>query len=121
VIVKADQASDAKNFWLRAIPQSACSENKSPTNIKGIVYYGDSPSTPKTTAYSYTDACVDENMSDLTPIVTESVSTPFYNKSEPVFLGKNSGRLYRWRLNSTSMHVDWTDPTLLEVYRGHHS
>jgi hypothetical protein len=60
-------------------------------------------------------------MSDLTPIVTESVSSPFYNKSEPVSLGKNSGSLYRWRLNSTSMQVDWTDPTLLEVYRGHHS
>lgn len=122
MIVKADQASVAKNFWLRAIPQSAFSENKSPTNIKAIVYYVDSSSTPKTTAYSYTDACVHENMSDLTPIVTESVSSPFYNKSEPVSLGKKNPRsLYRWRLNSTSMQVFWTDRTLLEVYRGHHS
>ncbi|KAJ5527875.1 hypothetical protein N7513_012034 [Penicillium frequentans] len=121
VIVTADQASVAKNFWLRAIPQSACSENLSPQNIKGIVYYGDSPSTPSTSEYSYTDSCDDEDMSDLTPIVTESVSTPYYNKSEPVSLGKNGGSLYRWKLNSTSMHVDWTDPTLLEVYRGHHS
>ncbi|KAJ5898494.1 hypothetical protein N7504_008782 [Penicillium tannophilum] len=121
VIVTADQASVAENFWLRAIPQSACSENLSPQNIKGIVYYGDSPSTPTTSKYSYTDSCDDEDMSDLTPIVTESVSTPYYNKSEPVTLGKNGGSLYRWKLNSTSMHVDWTDPTLLEVYRGHHS
>ncbi|KAJ6006465.1 hypothetical protein N7451_004409 [Penicillium sp. IBT 35674x] len=121
VVVTADQASVAKNFWLRAIPQSACSENLSPQNIKGIVYYGDSPSTPTTSEYSYTDSCDDEDMSDLTPIVTESVSSPYYNKSEPVTLGKNGGSLYRWKLNSTSMHVDWTDPTLLEVYRGHHS
>lgn len=121
MIVTADQASVAENFWLRAIPQSACSESLSPQNIKGIVYYGDSPSTPTTSKYSYTDSCDDEDMSDLTPIVTESVSTPYYNKSEPVTLGKNGGSLYRWKLNSTSMHVDWTDPTLLEVYRGHHS
>lgn len=85
------------------------------------MYYGDSPATPSTTKYSYTDSCVDEDMSDLTPIVSEAVSTPFYNKSESVSLAKNSHKLYRWRLNSTSMHVDWTDPTLLEVYRGHHS
>ncbi|CAG8187589.1 unnamed protein product [Penicillium olsonii] len=121
VIVKADQVSVAKNFWLRTIPQNACSENANPKNIKGIVYYGDSPSTPSTIGYSYTDSCDDEAMSDLVPIVSETVSNAFYNKSEPVSLGKNGGSLYRWKLNSTSMHVDWEDPTLLEVYRGHHS
>ena len=121
VIVKADQASVAKNFWLRTIPQNACSENANPKNIKGIVYYGDSPSTPSTTGYSYTDSCDDEAMSDLVPIVSETVSGAYYNKSEPVSLGKNGGSLYRWKLNSTSMHVDWEDPTLLEVCRGHHT
>lgn len=122
VIVKADKASTAKNFWMRAIPQTACSENKSPKNIKGIIYYGDKPANPTTIGQSYTDSCSDEDMSDLSPIVSESVSSsPYYNSSEPVSLGKNGGSLYRWKLNSTSMHVDWTDPTLLEVYRGHHS
>jgi FtsP/CotA-like multicopper oxidase with cupredoxin domain len=121
VIVQADQVSVAKNFWLRTIPQNACSENANPTNIKGIVYYGDSPSTPSTTGYAYTDSCDDEAMSDLTPIISESASSPFYNKSEPVSLGKNGASLFRWKLNSTSMHVDWEDPTLLEVYDGHHS
>ena len=99
-----------------------CSENANPTNVKGIIYYSDSLSTPSTTGYSYTDSCVDEDMSDLTPIVSETVSSPFYNKSEPVSLGKTGGSLYRWKLNSTSMHVDWTtNPTPLEVCRGHHS
>jgi hypothetical protein len=60
-------------------------------------------------------------MSDLTPIISETVTGPYYNKSEPVFLRKIGGSLYRWKLNSTSMHVAWEDPTLLEVYRGHHS
>ena len=86
-IVKPDQASVAENFWLHAIPQTACSENSSPTNIKGIVFYGDSPSTLDTTGYSYTDACVDENMSDLTPIISESVSlSPFLQQISSRFL-----------------------------------
>ncbi|RMZ38338.1 hypothetical protein AFCA_000071 [Aspergillus flavus] len=123
IIVHADKASIAKDFWLRAIPQEACSENQNPTNIKGIVYYGSSPSTPTTTGYSYTDACDDEDMSNLVPIVNPYTitSNPFYNRSEPVSLGKNSQSLYRWKLNSTSMHVSWDDPTLLEIYRNHTS
>jgi hypothetical protein len=88
VIVKVDQVSIAKNFWLRATPQNACSENANPTNVKGIIYYGDSPSTPSTTGYSYTDSCVDEDISNLSLIVSETVSSPFYNKSEPVSLAK---------------------------------
>ncbi|KAH8432817.1 uncharacterized protein LDX57_010446 [Aspergillus melleus] len=123
VVVQADKSSIAKNFWMRAIPQEACSENENPKNIKGIVYYGDSPSTPTTSAYSYSDSCDDEDMSSLVPLVNPYTidTAPLYNKSEPVSLGKNSQSLYRWKLNSTSMHVDWADPTLLEIYRGHHT
>ncbi|KAF7585885.1 hypothetical protein BBP40_009936 [Aspergillus hancockii] len=123
IIVRADKASIAKDFWLRAIPQDACSENDSPKNIKGIADYDSSPSTPTTTAYSYTDACDDEDMSNLAPVVNPYPisSNLFYNKSEPVPLSKNTQGLYRWKLNSTSMHVAWEDPTLLEIYRNHAS
>ncbi|KAL4948633.1 laccase [Aspergillus filifer] len=121
IIVTANQASVADSFWLRAIPQAACSENESTNNIKGIIYYGDSTSTPDTIAYTYTDSCVDEDPSNLTPIVNPlSVSSsPFSTTSEPVTLGTNSESLFRWKLNSTSMHVNWTDPSLLEIYRNH--
>lgn len=37
VIVTADQASVADSFWVRATPQSACSDNDSTDNIKGII------------------------------------------------------------------------------------
>ncbi|KAL3432359.1 laccase [Aspergillus tetrazonus] len=121
VIITADQASVADSFWLRAVPQEACSENESADNIRGIIYYGSSTSTPKTSAYDYTDSCSDEDPSNLTPMVNPlSVSSsPFYTKSEPVTLGTNAENLFRWKLNSTSMHVDWTDPSLLEIYRNH--
>lgn len=38
VIITADQASVADSFWVRAIPQAACSDNDSTDNIKGIVH-----------------------------------------------------------------------------------
>ncbi|KAB8233985.1 multicopper oxidase [Aspergillus alliaceus] len=106
IIVRADKASVAKDFWLRAIPQEACSENQSVNSIKRIVYYGPSPSRPTTSPYSYTDACNDEDMSNLVPIVNPYTITSnlLYNKPEP-----------------HSMHVTWEDPTLLEIYRNHTS
>lgn len=50
VIVTADQASVASDFWLRAIPQTACSDNDNADDIKGIIHYGSSTGTPETTA-----------------------------------------------------------------------
>ncbi|KAL3469804.1 laccase [Aspergillus californicus] len=116
VIITADQASTADSFWLRAIPQEACSENDSANNIRGIIYYGDSTSTPETSAYDYTDSCSDEDPADLAPMVNPlSVSSsPFSTTSEPVALGTDDG-YFRWKLNSTSMEVEWADPSLLEI------
>lgn len=115
--MNADQSSIADNFWMRAIPQEACSDNDSTDNIKGIVYYGDSASTPTTTGYSYTDSCDDEDLSDLVPYLSQSAaSSPYYDSSEPVTLGTNSDNLFRWKLNGTSMQVYWDNPTLLQIY-----
>lgn len=40
VIVTANQASVASDFWLRAVPDTFCSNNYNPDNIKGIIHYG---------------------------------------------------------------------------------
>lgn len=40
VIVTADQAAVASDFWLRAIPDTYCSNNYNPDLIKGIIHYG---------------------------------------------------------------------------------
>jgi len=40
IIVTADQASVASDFWMRAVPDTYCSENSNPDDIKGIVHYG---------------------------------------------------------------------------------
>ncbi|KAL1847420.1 hypothetical protein Plec18167_005191 [Paecilomyces lecythidis] len=117
IIVSADQASVADSFWMRAIPQSACSDNDSTNNIKGIIYYGNSSTTPTTTGYSYTDSCDDEDPSNLVPVISKIVSSGYvYNVSEPVTIGMNDENLFRWKMNGTSMKVEWDDPTLLQVW-----
>lgn len=117
VIITADQASVASDFWLRAVPQVACSDNDSSNNIKGIIHYDSSTSTPTTSAYDYVDGCVDEAMASLVPYVSKTVDSPsFWTETETVSVAKNSAGLNRWRMNSTSMVVEWSDPTLLQVY-----
>ncbi|KAL9618623.1 MAG: hypothetical protein Q9160_006664 [Pyrenula sp. 1 TL-2023] len=113
IIVTADQASVGDNFWIRSIPQSACSENSNSDDIKGILYYGDSASTPTTSAYSYTDSCDDET--DLSPYLSKTVSAETWNEAEAATVALNSDNLFRWYLNSTTMIVAWNDPTLQQV------
>lgn len=116
VVVTADQSDVADSFWMRAIPQVACSDNDSTDNIKGIVYYGNSTTTPTTTGYSYTDSCDDEDVSNLVPVLSKTVDTSAWDELETVTVGKNSANLFRWYMNGTSMEVEWDDPTLLQVY-----
>lgn len=118
IIITANQSSVADNFWMRAIPQSACSSNENSDDIKGIVYYGSSAGIPETTGYSYTDSCDDEDISNLVPFVSKSVSSDTTTEDEAVTVGKNSDNLFKWYLNSTTMVVDWEDPSLLQVYNG---
>ncbi|KAF2124574.1 multicopper oxidase [Dothidotthia symphoricarpi CBS 119687] len=117
IIVTADQASVADNFWLRAIPQSACSDNDNIYGIKGIVYYGDAASDPTTSAYDYDDDCDDET-SNLVPYISKTVGTQSLTEEEGVTVGFNTDMLFRWYMNSTTMVVDWEDPTLSKILAG---
>ncbi|KAI8944818.1 multicopper oxidase [Xylaria longipes] len=116
VVVIADQASVADDFWIRAIPQSACSENDNSDDIRGIVTYADSPSTPTTSQWDYTDGCDDET-DNIVPYVSKTVGDVEYDTSEDVAVVL-SNSLFKWTLNSTSMVVDWTNPTLSKVVDG---
>ncbi|KAI1079056.1 multicopper oxidase [Whalleya microplaca] len=113
VIVTADQASVADNFWMRAIPQSACSDNSNEDNIRAIVTYADTSSTPTTTGYDYTDSCDDET-DNIVPYLSKTVGSSSSVTSEEADI-TTVNSLFKWTLNSTSMMVDWTDPTLLQV------
>jgi hypothetical protein len=58
----------------------------------------------------------DMDMSDLVPYLPQSASLLYYNASRPVTLGKNSENLFRWKMNGTSMQVEWDNPTLLQIW-----
>jgi FtsP/CotA-like multicopper oxidase with cupredoxin domain len=118
VIITANQASVADSFWLRAIPQSTCSDTDNADNIKGIIYYGSATTTPTTSAYTYTDSCDDET-SNLAPVVHADVGADTWETTEIAalsFSNSNGAFVQRWVLNSTSMTVDWANPSLLQIH-----
>ncbi|KAI3316497.1 multicopper oxidase [Xylariaceae sp. AK1471] len=116
IVVTADQASVADDFWIRAIPQAACSENDNSDDIKGIVTYADSPSTPMTSGWDYTDGCDDET-DNIVPYISKTVGDADYDTSEDAEVTLTNS-LFKWTLNSTSMVVDWENPTLSQVVDG---
>ncbi|KZZ93711.1 laccase Lcc4 [Moelleriella libera RCEF 2490] len=117
IIVTADQAAVAKDFWMRAIPQSSCSDVAGSDNIRGIVHYGKTPGTPNTIGYSYNDDCGDET-NNLVPFVSKAASSASETTLQDVTVARNTAGLFRWYLNSTSMQVDWKKPTLLSIING---
>lgn len=92
-------------------------ENDNSEDVRGIVYYGSSTSTPTTSAYDYDDSCDDET-DNLVPYISKDVSASSTTKSETATVGFNSQSLFKWYLNSTTMVVDWEDPTLLQILNG---
>jgi hypothetical protein len=109
VIVKADQ-TNATDYWMRAIPQQACSDNTNQLGIKGIVHYGSSSEEPTTTAYDFTDECVDEPAASLVPVLAKTVGAADFSTSEAVTVVKNANNFFEWTLNGTSFLVDWNNP-----------
>ncbi|CAG8921467.1 unnamed protein product [Penicillium salamii] len=116
VIITANQRRISDSFWIRAIPQEACSENASPDNIRGIMYYGNTPRTPTTNPFTFNDSCIDEPATSLIPQVPKTVSAADWSDMTDVTVGRNSANLFRWYLNSTTMQVLWEDPTLLQLH-----
>ncbi|KAB8225821.1 Cupredoxin [Aspergillus novoparasiticus] len=119
IIITADQASVADSFWIRAIPLQACSETADPSNIRGILHYGDTPSVPETLPFIYADeTCDDKQAPSLVPHVPKSVPPPDLREMVDADSHKNAKGLFRWYLNSTTMEILWEDPTLMQIYDG---
>ncbi|RDI86174.1 hypothetical protein Vi05172_g3726 [Venturia inaequalis] len=118
VIVTADQSSVASDFWMRAIPQVACSESDNVDGIKGIIHYGSSTGTPTTTGHSYTDECLDELSTNIVPYLSKTVGAVTITDDEAVSVTTNSDNFFRWTMNATSMLINWENPTLLQQYNG---
>jgi len=107
------------NFWMRAIPQSSCSETDATDKVKGIIRYDNSSTAdPTTSAYSYTDSCADEEPSNLIPYLKVDASDTYtYKAGENVEVQVTDNAML-WLMNRTSLHTQWEYPTLLQVAEG---
>ncbi|KAJ5771101.1 uncharacterized protein N7511_003152 [Penicillium nucicola] len=121
IIVTAKNLTSG-NFWLRAIPQEACSETDAVDNVKGIIRYDStSAKDPTTFAYGYTDSCADEASSDLVPYLPINASETYtYDASEKVAVEVTDNALL-WTMNKTSFRTQWEYPTLLQVAEGNNT
>lgn len=119
VIVTASESSG--NFWIRAIPQEACSDNDNVDNILGILRY-DSTSTdePTTTAYDTTDSCDDEASTDLVPYLALDVGDKADEDDETAGIS-TSGTEILWTMNSISFVSEWDYPSTLAIADGNTS
>ncbi|KAK7911901.1 hypothetical protein PG985_014382 [Apiospora marii] len=117
VVITANQQAVANKFWLRATPQSACSDITDPDNIRGIVYYGDkTDGEPTTLAHGFEDSCVDMDQSLLVPHNKATVGPNAWQSTNTVEVGSNDDGMFRWFINSTTMIVHWGNPTVLQVH-----
>lgn len=99
---------------MRAIPQS-CSDNANGDNIRGIIRY-DASSTddPTSTAWDQeVSDCADEDSSNLVPYLSLDAAEEDWLASLTATV---KGTPFKWYLNDTTMAVDWTSPTLKQIY-----
>jgi FtsP/CotA-like multicopper oxidase with cupredoxin domain len=113
IIVKANQT--AGNYWLRAIPQVACSDNDNSDNIKAIVTYSTvSIADPTTTAYDYVDGCDDET-ANIVPYLSMDAGAEDNEDQFEITVGQ-SGAVFKWFVSDTTFMSEWDDPSLLQVW-----
>ncbi|KAK4632151.1 Laccase-2 [Fulvia fulva] len=117
VIITANQADVASDFWLRAIPDTFCSENLYGHDIRGIIHYGSSTGTPSTTCYEIDEKeCFGEVSSNLVPYFElDAGSSAALDENLAVSVGFNSEKLFKWYIGGTSMKIEWADPSALQV------
>ncbi|KAI8933007.1 hypothetical protein NX059_009656 [Plenodomus lindquistii] len=118
VIIEASAASD--NYWLRAFWVYACAgvTNDHPEDSTGIIRY-ESRSTldPKSTsAVQPPTICGDEPLQNLEPHIQYDIMNIAGTTIEELRVVFNHEALFTWTINSSSLLLDWTNPTLQRVY-----
>ncbi len=117
LIVEAN--ADVGDYWMRANWITACSTNDNPTEITGIVRY-DSASTadPTTTGITVGTNCGDEPLASLVPYLAMDVGNYTDSDITQEELSFAFGNAFTWTINSSSLKLDWTNPTTLQIFNG---
>ncbi|TVY92286.1 Laccase [Lachnellula willkommii] len=114
--IVVDANAESGDYWLRAGWISTCSTNSDPDNITGIIRY-DASSTADPTTNSTVVAsisCGDEPTASLVPHLSIDVGNFSSVNQEDLSFGFPD--YFRWTLNSSSLDLNWTDPTTLKIF-----
>ncbi|KAJ5703787.1 hypothetical protein N7493_010925 [Penicillium malachiteum] len=123
VIFTADKDDIADSFWIQA-KSMQCSQNLD-DNTTAILTYKETDKLPAVRLNSTIPSgqlCKDELLTNLTPCVGKPVPPPTdaswnMNLTSQVHQKDNISFFY-WYLNHTSMHVQWENPVLRQIYQG---
>ncbi|RKF54724.1 Laccase-1 [Golovinomyces cichoracearum] len=123
------------NFWMRAIPQLACSNHGNIDNIRGIIeYVSDSdsdkdshsdqnpPIEPTTNAYPTIDSCDDEDMKLIVPrlSIPASPNVSQFNHKNATLQQVSPNRL-AWAINNSSFASYWDYPSIQQFDEGNNT
>lgn len=118
VIVEANASPG--DYWLRAFWVKTCVgvANDHPEDPTGIVRY-DAASTSEPTSVSAVKApttCLDEPLESLVPHMSYDVTNIAGTTVEELRVRFTHEALFTWTINSSSLVLDWSNPTLKRVF-----
>ncbi|KAF8858876.1 hypothetical protein BDZ45DRAFT_704516 [Acephala macrosclerotiorum] len=114
LIVEADAATG--DYWMRAGWITACSTNDNPDGMTGIVRYDSSSTADPTTTSDVTigSNCGDEPLANLVPYLAMNVGNISEVTEESLSFTFSS--YFTWTINSSSLYMNWSDPTIIRIY-----
>lgn len=113
VIVEANAA--AGDYWIRGNWGTACSTNLNAANATGILRYdSSSTSDPDSVASTPRATCEDEPVASLVPYVPLDVGSYSIVDEQ---LSIAVANYFTWTINSSSLVLDWANPTTLRIFK----
>ena len=113
LIVEAN--AEPGDYWLRSGWQTARAANQNANDMTGIVRYDTSSTVdPVTTSdITITSNCADEPLSNLVPHLAMNVGN--FSEVTQESLSFVFDSYFMWTINSSSLYMNWSDPTTLRV------
>lgn len=107
------------NYWLRAVWVHACAgvANDHPEDSTGIIRYNAASTSDPTslTAVKAPTTCSDEPLESLVPHLKFDVTNIAGTTLEELSVRFTHEALFKWTINSSSLVLDWGNPTLKRV------
>ena len=120
VIVEANASPG--DYWLRGnwVPATACQgvANDHPYEMTGIVRYNAASTRQPNSTNTIKDpkSCSDEPKESLVPRLKLNVTNMAGVTVENVNVQLTSAAMFQWTINSSSLIVDWNNPSLMHVF-----